>query len=109
VVCLLLEQKERRFGSDKIKALMNTLKLPDDQPIQNRLISSAIEKSQSRIEGYNFDIRNHVLKYDEVMTKQREAIYRMRKEILFEKDFTELFKTKRWLKGLWSKRSACGV
>jgi len=88
----LEDELMRRFGSDKIKALMDTLKLPDDQPIQNKLISSAIEKSQSRIEGYNFDIRNHVLKYDEVMTKQREAIYRMRKEILFEKDFTEKIK-----------------
>jgi len=88
----LEDELMRRFGSDKIKALMDTLMLPDDQPIQNRLISSAIEKSQSRIEGYNFDIRNHVLKYDEVMNKQREAIYRRRKEILFEKDFTEKIK-----------------
>jgi len=72
----------QRFGSDKIKSLMETFKIPEDQPIQNRLISNAIEKAQARIEGYNFDIRNHVLQYDEVMNKQRNAIYKMRREIL---------------------------
>jgi len=78
-----------RFGSEKIKNLMDMLKIPDDQPIQNKMISSAIEKSQAKIEGYNLDIRHHLLEYDDVMNKQREAIYKMRKEILFadDKDF----------------------
>jgi preprotein translocase subunit SecA len=65
---------------------MDAFKIPDDQPIQNKMISSAIEKAQARIEGYNFDIRNHVLEYDEVMNKQRTAIYNMRKQILFNSD-----------------------
>ncbi|MBD3282613.1 MAG: preprotein translocase subunit SecA [Candidatus Portnoybacteria bacterium] len=72
-----------RFGSERIKRMMDVMKMPEDQPIQNKMISGAIEKSQSRIEGYNLDIREHVLKYDEVINKQREAIYRMRKKILF--------------------------
>jgi preprotein translocase subunit SecA len=78
-----------RFGSEKIKNLMDMLKIPDDQPIQNKMISSAIEKSQAKIEGYNLDVRHHLLEYDDVMNKQREAIYKMRKEILFadDKDF----------------------
>ncbi len=75
-----------RFGSEKIKNLMDTLKIPEDQPIQNRLISNAIEKAQARIEGYNLDARNHLLEYDEVMNKQRSAIYKIRKDILFASD-----------------------
>jgi preprotein translocase subunit SecA len=71
-----------RFGSDRIKKLMDTFKIPEDQPIQNKLISNSIEKAQARIEGYNFDIRHHVLEYDEVMNKQRTAIYKMRRDIL---------------------------
>ena len=69
----------RRFGAERIKTMMDTLKIPEDQLIQNKLISNAIEKAQSRIEGYNLDARDHVLKYDEVMNKQRDAIYRIRK------------------------------
>ncbi|MFH2013976.1 MAG: preprotein translocase subunit SecA [Patescibacteria group bacterium] len=88
----LEDELMRRFGSDKIKSLMNTLNIPDDQPIQNKLISNAIEKSQGRIEGYNLDIRNHVLKYDEVMNKQRDVIYKKRREILFSKDLLEEIK-----------------
>jgi preprotein translocase subunit SecA len=75
-----------RFGGDRIKNLMDMLKVPEDQPIENRMISNSIEKAQARIEGYNFDIRHHVLEYDQVMNKQREAIYKMRREILFGKD-----------------------
>jgi preprotein translocase subunit SecA len=75
-----------RFGGERIKNLMDMLKVPEDQPIENKMISKAIESAQSKIEGYNFDIRHHVLEYDQVMNKQREAVYRMRKEILFGKD-----------------------
>lgn len=75
-----------RFGSEKIKNLMDMLKIPDDQPIQNKMISGAIEKSQAKIEGYNLDVRHHLLEYDDVMNKQRGAIYKMRKEILFADD-----------------------
>ena len=82
----LEDELMRRFGSEKIKNLMDTLKIPEDQPIQNKLISTAIGKAQARIEGYMFDVRNHVLEYDDVMNKQRRAIYAMRKQALFDKD-----------------------
>jgi len=72
----------RIFGGDRIKSLMERLKVPDDQAIENKFISKAIESAQSRIEGYNFDIRKHVLEYDDVLNKQRETIYKKRKEIL---------------------------
>ena len=72
----------RIFGGDRLKSLMNTLRVPEDQPIEARLISGAIESAQSKIEGTNFDIRKHVLEYDDVMNKHRETIYRKRKEVL---------------------------
>lgn len=73
----------RIFGSDKIKRMMEVFSLPEDQPIENRVVSKAIESAQAKIEGFNFDIRKHVLEYDDVMNKQRETIYRKRREILF--------------------------
>ena len=82
----LEDELMRRFGADRIKNIMTTLKVPEDQPIQNKLISNAIEKAQARIEGYNLDMRHHLLEYDDVMNKQRGAIYKMRKQVLFDKD-----------------------
>ncbi len=73
----------RIFGSDKIKRLMETLGIPDDQPIEHRMVSRALEAAQAKIEGFHFDSRKHVLEYDDVLNKQRDAIYRMRKDILF--------------------------
>ena len=78
----LEDELMRRFGGDRMKNMMNTLGLPDDQPIQNKIISRTIENAQSKIEGFNFDIRKHVLEYDDVMNKQREVIYRKRRKIL---------------------------
>ncbi|HDZ54745.1 MAG TPA: preprotein translocase subunit SecA [Candidatus Nealsonbacteria bacterium] len=72
----------RIFGSEKIKSLMGILKIPDDQPIEANLVSSAIEQAQSKIEGFNFDARKHLLEYDDVMNKHRETIYKKRREIL---------------------------
>ena len=72
----------RIFGGDKIKSLMTALKVPEDEPIQAGMISGAIESAQSKIEGFNFDARHHLLEYDDVMNKHREIIYRKRKEIL---------------------------
>ncbi len=72
----------RIFGSDKIKTMMKTLKIPEDQPIQHKFISKSIEMAQKKLEGHNFDIRKHLVEYDDVMNKQREAIYKMRQEIL---------------------------
>jgi preprotein translocase subunit SecA len=72
----------RIFGGDRIKSLMAFLKIPEDQPIEAGPISKAIESAQSKIEGANFDVRKHVLEYDDVMNKHREVIYKKRKEIL---------------------------
>lgn len=72
----------RRFGSDKVKNMMDTLGIPEDEPIQNKLVSRSIEKAQAKIEGYNLDIRKHVLEYDDVMNKQREIIYQRRRDLL---------------------------
>lgn len=72
----------RIFGSDKIKSLMDTLKVPEDEPIEAKMISGAIESAQSKIEGMNFDLRKHVLEYDDVLNKHREIIYKRRRAIL---------------------------
>ncbi len=72
----------RIFGGERIKNLMEILKLPEDQPIEAKLISKAIEEAQSKIEGLNFDLRKHILEYDDVMNKHREVIYKKRREIL---------------------------
>ncbi len=72
----------RLFGSERMQAVMNTLKVPDDQPIESSLISKQIEGAQKKVEGHNFDIRRHVLEYDDVMNKHREIMYKRRKAIL---------------------------
>ena len=79
----------RIFGSEKIKNLMARLGVPENQPIENSMVSRAIESAQSKIEGHHFDSRNYVLKYDEVMSKHRDAIYRLRKEILISENLKE--------------------
>jgi len=79
----------RVFGGDRIKSLMEMLKVPEDQPIEAKILSGSIEKAQSRIEGMNFDLRKHVLEYDDVISKHRNRIYSQRKEVL-EKNYKEL-------------------
>ncbi len=76
----------RVFGGERVKSIMEMLKVPEDQPIENKLVSKAIESAQAKIEGYNFDIRKHVLEYDDVMNKQRETIYKKRREVLTKKN-----------------------
>ena len=72
----------RIFGGDRIRRLMETLRIPEDQPIASGMISGAIENAQGKIEGYHFDTRKHVLDYDEVLNKQRQLIYEKRRRIL---------------------------
>jgi len=79
----------RIFGSDRIKGLMGRLGMDDGEPIEHRLVSNAIEKAQKRVEGHNFDIRKHLLEYDDVMNKQREVIYAQRRQILRGKTLDE--------------------
>jgi len=86
----------RIFGGDRIKSLMETLKIPENEAIETSFISKAIEEAQSRIEGFNFDLRKHVLDYDDVMNKHREVIYKKRREFLETEDWkTEI---KNWAK-----------
>jgi len=73
----------RIFGSDRIKNMMGRFGIPEDEALENKMVSNAIESAQEKIEGYNFDSRKHVLEYDDVMNKQRKAIYGRRFEILF--------------------------
>ncbi|MFH1905546.1 MAG: preprotein translocase subunit SecA [bacterium] len=72
----------RIFGSDRIKGLMERMGMPDGQPIEHRMVTKAIENAQKRVEGRNFDIRKDLLKYDDVMNKQREVIYQQRDMVL---------------------------
>lgn len=72
----------RLFGGDSVERVMNAFKLPDEVPIEAGLVSKAIESAQSRVEGQNFDARKRVVEYDDVMNKQREIIYSLRREIL---------------------------
>jgi preprotein translocase subunit SecA len=72
----------RLFGGDNIKKFMDKLGLEEDQPIDNKMLTGAMERAQKKVEGNNYDVRKHVLQYDDVMNKQREVIYRQRKEIL---------------------------
>ncbi len=78
----LKEDLLRIFGGDRIKNMMNMLKIPEDEPIEARILSRSLEEAQSKIEGMNFDARKHILDYDDVLNKHREVIYRKRREIL---------------------------
>jgi len=72
----------RIFGGDRMHSIMNTLRVPEDMPIENRMISKSIESAQKKVEGNNFDIRKHLVEYDDVINKHREAIYKRRREVL---------------------------
>jgi len=72
----------RRFGGDRIKGFMEWAGMDEDSPIENKLVSRAIENAQVRVEGYHFDIRKHLVEYDDVVNKQRELIYDERHKIL---------------------------
>ncbi|MBI5732439.1 preprotein translocase subunit SecA [Candidatus Jorgensenbacteria bacterium] len=72
----------RIFGGDRIKNLMSALNVPEDLPIESRFVSKAVNQAQGKVEGANFDIRHHLLDFDDVLNKQRSAIYRRRVELL---------------------------
>ncbi len=82
----------RIFGGDRIAKLMNRLSVDDETPIQNRMISRALEGAQKKVEGFHFDTRKHVVQYDDVMNRHRKAIYAMRKEILRSDDISKRVK-----------------
>jgi preprotein translocase subunit SecA len=79
----------RIFGGDRVKSLMNMLKIPEDEPIQAGILSGAIESAQEKIEGFNFDARHNLLEYDDVLNRHREIIYKKRKEYLESENLKE--------------------
>lgn len=79
----------RIFGGDRIVKVMNRLKVDEETPIQNRMISRSLEGSQKKVEGFNFDARKDVVKYDDVMNRHRRATYSMRGEILRHADISK--------------------
>ncbi|MEK7632674.1 MAG: preprotein translocase subunit SecA [Patescibacteria group bacterium] len=72
----------RIFGSDRVKGMMDKLGIDDATPIESKMVTKALEKSQQRVEGHHFDTRKHVLEYDDVLNKHRTAVYNERKEVM---------------------------
>lgn len=72
----------RLFGAERIKNMMKTLNIPEDQPLEHKMISGSIESAQKRVEGHNFDIRKRVVEYDDVMNRHRATIYNQRQTLL---------------------------
>ncbi len=81
----------RIFASDMIKRLMGSFKIPEDEPIENGLINRSLEAAQTKIEGFNFDARKHVLQYDDVLNHQRSIVYGRRRAILEGSDPAKVF------------------
>ncbi len=79
----------RIFGSERISGIMARIGMAEGVPIEHGIVSKAIERAQKQVEGHNFSIRKHLLEYDDVMNKQRESIYRQRREILHGKNMKE--------------------
>jgi preprotein translocase subunit SecA len=86
----LEDELMKRFGADNIMAMMDRLGMEEDQPIESKLISRAVESAQKRVEGNNFDVRKVVLQYDDVMNQQREIIYKQRRELLESENIREV-------------------
>jgi preprotein translocase subunit SecA len=83
----------KRFASDRVAGLMERLGLDEDVAIESKLVSRTIESAQSRVEGFNFDIRKRVVEFDDVINKQRETIYAERDKVLNNEDLTETIQT----------------
>ena len=79
----------RIFGSERISSIMDRLGIEEDQPIEHRLVTKAIENAQRRVEAHNFEIRKHLLEYDNVMNQQREVVYSQRREVLAGEDLKD--------------------
>ncbi|MCM3493463.1 MULTISPECIES: preprotein translocase subunit SecA [Paenibacillus] len=80
----------KRFGTDNVLNMMERLGFEEDQPIESKMITRAVESAQKRVEGNNFDMRKVVLQYDDVMNQQREIIYKQRREILESEDIKQI-------------------
>ena len=82
----------RIFGGERIASVMDRLKVDDETPIENRIISKSLESAQKKVEGHNFDQRKNVVQYDDVMNRHRKATYAMRREILNQPDISKRIK-----------------
>jgi preprotein translocase subunit SecA len=80
----------KRFGADNVLNMMERLGFEEDQPIESRMITRAVESAQKRVEGNNFDVRKVVLQYDDVMNQQREIIYKQRREVLESENIKQI-------------------
>ncbi|WP_062354188.1 preprotein translocase subunit SecA [Bacillus kwashiorkori] len=80
----------RRFGSDNMKSMMQRLGMDDNQPIQSKMVTRAVESAQKRVEGNNFDARKQLLQYDDVIRQQREIIYNQRFEVIDSDNLREI-------------------
>lgn len=81
----------RIFGGERMKNMMNAMNFPDDMPIENKVISNAIESAQKKVEARNFEIRKHVLQYDDVMNVHRERIYKLRNSALQQESVKDIY------------------
>lgn len=82
----------RIFGGDRVASIMDRLKVGEDVPIENRLISRSLEGAQKKVEGFHFDTRKHVVQYDDVMNRHRKAVYVMRREVLMQNNISKRIK-----------------
>jgi preprotein translocase subunit SecA len=94
----------RLFGGDRVKKMMEFLKIPEGEPIESRMVTKAIQNAQKRIEAQNFQIRKRLLEYDDVANIQRQAIYSMRRDLLEGKDLEEYLKE--WTEDLLNQKVA---
>src|SRR5690349_12079404 len=85
----LEDELMKRFASERVTGIMERLGLDEDTAIESRIVSKTIESAQSRVEGFNFDMRKRVVEYDDVINKQRETIYAERDKVLHNEDLTE--------------------
>ncbi|HLC89611.1 MAG TPA: preprotein translocase subunit SecA, partial [Patescibacteria group bacterium] len=79
----------RVFGGSRIKGLMERLGVPDEMPIENKMVSRSLESAQKKVEGFHFDTRKHLVEYDDILNKHRETIYKKRREILAGENLKE--------------------
>ena len=79
----------RIFAGDRVKGLMEKMGMPDDEPIEHPWVTKSIRDAQTKVEGRNFDIRKHLLEYDDVMSEQRKTVYRLRQELLLGRYYPE--------------------
>ncbi len=80
----------RLFGSERIAGIMDKLGMQEGEPIENGMVTKAIENSQKKVEGHNFEIRKQLLDYDNVMNQQREVIYTLRREVMYSEDMADM-------------------